>query len=60
MTPARYKDPTFEAAARNESRDCHGCEHLVTLWGISQCQKLKWKSEKQMKRCELWRWGGNQ
>jgi hypothetical protein len=56
MTPARYRDPTFEAVARKESHDCTGCEHLLYLWGMPNCCFEKWKGEKNMKRCELWKW----
>lgn len=49
-----YRDPTFEEVARHESRDCTGCEHLLTMWGKFCCVKEKWKGEANMRRCNLW------
>lgn len=58
MTPARYRDPTFDAVARNESRDCHGCKNLAYLWGMLFCRLEHWKGERNMKRCDSWTWSG--
>lgn len=51
-----HRDPTMDAAARNEAKDCAGCIYMAYLWGLSFCEKHKWSGIKNMKRCELWQW----
>lgn len=55
MTQA-YRDPTFDAVAARERRDCTGCRYMARLWGLTYCERKKWAGIKNMKRCDNWTW----
>jgi hypothetical protein len=49
-----YRDPTFDAVAARERKDCTQCAYITRLWGLVYCEKKKWAGEKNMRRCDGW------
>ncbi len=46
----RYADPTFEAVAAKEAKDCFGCKHKGTILGVELCLHPD-KHNKKLIRC---------